>query len=76
MQKLTSDKLMEEMWCRGLDYDNLLYYASEHKVSPMPTEVQYEAYCNNQRNREMDLFFKECDLVHAEDSIYDLPHTY
>jgi len=60
MQKnLTADQLMDEMWCRGLDYENLLHYASKMDVKPVPSIQQYEIYCD-QRDREMDLFFKDC----------------
>lgn len=57
MQKTTtSEQLMEEMWCRNLDYEDLLHYANKMGVKPVPSIQQYEIHCAK-RDRELEDHF-------------------
>lgn len=53
----TKKELMEEMWCRGLGYCDVVHYAGKFRLTS-PTEREYLDYCK-EKNAKMDEFFRQ-----------------
>lgn len=48
---------MLDMWCRGLQYLDLIHFAEIYEVQDIPTVEEYESFCKVE-TQKMDEYFR------------------